>query len=410
MKDGREHLDALKAAADPGRVAANLGLKGRGKRFACPVCHPDGDRTPSLSVTDKGFVCFKCGQKGDLLKLIEVAGKKDFPSAVAWLESLTGIRPAARPRGGYRDKGKVGIVAPASSWKADPGAGGVKRAEAAVGPDPAVYDAFLTACRPVEGPALAWLKAKVPDLTDALVEGLRLRFCGREYLAVMDGLKKTFGDAALVKAGLLKRSKTGRLVPSFWHYFTRKAGFLVIPYLVEGRPVYLKVRPPVSKEDAERLKLIRFLNTAAAVPVLYNVDALGAQPPPDAVLICEGESDTWSALAAGFAAVGSPGARSFKPEWVGAFRPFADPDIDEERAAILEFDAGLSRAEAEAGAVIGQGRSRVILALDVDKAGTDGSRIIAGLFRKAGLPVPLKLGIPAGKDLSEYMKGGATCK
>ena len=406
MKDGREHLYALKAAADPGRVAAYLGLRGRGRRFFCPLCQPDGGKTPDLSVTDKGFVCFKCGQKGDLLKLVEVAGKKDFPSAVAWLESLTGIRPAARPRGGYRDKGKVGIVAPASSWKADPGAGGVGRADAGSGPDPAVYDAFLTACRPVEGPALAWLKAKVPDLTDALVEGLRLRFCGREYLAVMDGLKKTFGDAALVKAGLLKRSKTGRLVPSFWHYFTRKAGFLVIPYMVEGRPVYLKVRPPVSKEDAERLKLIRFLNTAAAVPVLYNADALVAQPPADKVLICEGESDTWSALSYGFAAVGVPGAKGFKESWVEAFRPFADPDIDEERAAILEHDAGLSRAEAVAGAVIGPGRSRVILALDVDKAGTDGSRIIAGLFRKAGLPVPLKLAIPAGKDLTDFLKDG----
>ena len=376
MKDGREHLDALKAAADPGRVAADLGLRGRGRRFFCPLCQPDGGKTPDLSVTDKGFVCFKCGQKGDLLKLVEVAGKKDFLSAVAWLESLTGIRPAARPRGGYRDKGKVRQRDPGASWKADPGAGGVKRAEAAVGPDPAVYDAFLTACRPVEGPALAWLKAKVPDLTDALVEGLRLRFCGREYLAVMDGLKKTFGDAALVKAGLLKRSKTGRLVPSFWHYFTRKAGFLVIPYLVGGRPVYLKVRPPVSKEDAERLKLIRFLNTAAAVPVLYNADALVAQPPADKVLICEGESDTWAALSAGFAAVGSPGARSFKEAWVESFRAFVDVD----------------------------GRSRVILALDVDKAGKDGSRIIAGLFRKAGLPVPLKLAIPKGKDLTEYLR------
>jgi 5S rRNA maturation endonuclease (ribonuclease M5) len=381
MTDGRDHLVDLKAAADPGQVAAGLGLRKRGTRFFCP-CQSAEAKTPDLVVGVKGFICHKCGEKGDLLKLIQFAAGLDFPAAVAWLESLTGIRPAARPRGGYRDKGKVGIVAPASSWKADPGAGGVKRAEAAVGPDPAVYDAFLTACRPVEGPALAWLKAKVPDLTDALVEGLRLRFCGREYLAVMDGLKKTFGDAALVKAGLLKRSKTGRLVPSFWHYFTRKAGFLVIPYLVEGRPVYLKVRPPVSKEDAERLKLIRFLNTAAAVPVLYNADALVAQPPADKVLICEGESDTWAALSAGFAAVGSPGARSFKEAWVESFRAFVDVD----------------------------GRSRVILALDVDKAGTEGARIIAGLFRKAGLPVPLKLAIPAGKDLSEYMKGGATCK
>jgi len=381
----RNHIAALKVAADPDRVAADLGLRGRGRRFFCPVCQPDGGKTPDLSVTDKGFVCFKCGLKGDLVKLVEVAGQKDFAGAVAWLESLTGVRPAARPRGGYRDKGKVRQSDPASSWKADPGAGGVKRAEAGPGADPAVLDAFLTACRPVagadpstpEGRVRSWLKAKAPHLTDAQVEGLRLRFCGREYLDIMDGLKKTFGEDALVAAGLLKRSKTGRAVPSFWHYFTRKAGFLVIPYLVAGRPVYLKVRPPVSKEDAERLKLIRFLNTAAAIPVLYNVDALGAQP-DGKVLICEGESDTWTALSYGFAAVGSPGARSFKAAWVESFRAFVDAD----------------------------GRSRVILALDVDKAGTDGARIIAGLFRKAGLPVPLKLAIPAGKDLSEYMAEG----
>ena len=376
MNDGKEHLAALTAAADPGRVAADLGLRGRGRRFFCPVCQSDGNphKTPDLSVGPKGFTCFKCGLKGDLLKLIQVAGGKDFPSAVAWLEDLTGIRPPDRPRGGYRSKGKVAIVAPASSWKADPGAVGVGRAEVGPGPDSAVYDAFLTACRPVEGRALAWLTDKVPNMTNALVEGLRLRFCGREYMTVMDGLKKTFGDAALVKAGLLKQSKTGRLVPSFWHYYASKAGFLVIPYLVEGRPVYLKARPPLSRAEAVSRKLAPFLNTSAAVPCLYNAAALVAQPPADKVLICEGESDTWSALVAGFAAVGIPGAKGFKDTWIEAFRAFVDAD----------------------------GRSRVILALDADKAGTDGSRIISDMFLKAGLPVPLKLAIPDGKDLTEY--------
>lgn len=381
-----EHLAALKSAADPGRVAADLGLRGRGRRFFCPVCQSDGNphKTPDLSVGPKGFVCFKCGLKGDLLKLIEVAGGKSFPDAVRWLEDLTGIRPAARPRGGYRDKGKVGIVAPARSWTPFSGAVGGKRAESGPGTDPAVLDAFLTACQPIAGAppstsagrVRAWLKAKVPNMTDALVEGLRLRFCGKEYLNILDGLKADFGEDALTAAGLLKRSKTGRAVPSFWHYWTRKTGFLVIPYLVAGRPVYLKVRPPISKEGAERRRLVRFLNTSAAVPCLYNVDALAAQPLADKVLVCEGESDTWAALSYGFAAVGSPGARSFKPDWIEAFRPFVDPD----------------------------GRSKVILTLDADKAGKEGARTIASRFRKCGLPMPLSLAIPEGKDLSEYLQ------
>lgn len=373
MNDGQEHIAALKSAADPGRVAVALGLRGKGRRFFCPSCQADGGKTPDLSVNAKGFNCFKCGLKGDLLKLIQVAGKLDFPDAVRWLERETGIRSPDRRRGGYRE-GKVVSRPPARSCKADLDAGGVKRAEAGSGPDPAIYDAFLTACRPVEGRALDWLK-KDKGIAPEVIVALGLRFCGKEYLDIMDKLK-TFGDAALVKAGLLKRSKTGRLVPSFWHYFTRKAGFLVIPYLKNGRPVYLKVRPPVSKETAERLKLVRFLNTSAAVPCLYNAGALVGNP--DKVLICEGESDTWTALSYGFAAVGTPGAKNFKAAWVEDFRGFVDAD----------------------------GRSRVILALDGDKAGKEGSRIIADLFLKAGLPVPLTLAIPDGKDLSEYLKEG----
>jgi len=47
-------------------------------------------------------------------------------------------------------------------------------------------------------------------------------------------------------------------------------------------------------------------------------DALKGQP--DKVRVCEGESDTWTALAAGDAAVGSPGAKNFKAAWVEGVR------------------------------------------------------------------------------------------
>jgi len=376
MNDGKEHLDTLKEAADPGRVAVALGLRGKGRRFFCPSCQADGGKTPDLSVNAKGFNCFKCGLKGDLLKLIQVAGRLDFPAAVAWLEHETGIRAPGRHRGGHRDKGKAISRAPGLSCGAVSCAGRAGKVISRATPDPDIYAAFLASCRPVEGKALDWL-TKDKGIAPEVVAALGLRFCGKEYLDIMADLKTRFPEDALVAAGLLKRSKTGRLVPSFWHYFTRKVGFLVIPYLKTGRPVYLKVRPPVSKEDAERLKLVRFLNTAAAVPCLYNVDALAGNP--DKVLICEGESDTWTALSHGFAAVGTPGSKGFKAAWVEGFRAFVNAD----------------------------GRSRVYLVPDTDAAGAEGSRGIAVLFRKAGLPVPLKLAIPDGKDLSEYMKEGA---
>jgi len=368
-----DHIDALKVAADPLRVAVALGLRGRGSRFFCPLCQPQGGKTPDLSVRDKGFTCHKCGLKGDLLKLIEVALDIDFPSAVAWLEKETGIASPGRHRKGTgKDTGRTEIIQPGASCEAvrpDP----VKT----IGPaaDPAIYEAFLTACRPVEGRALDFL-IRDKGVKEEVILSLGLRFCGREYKEIMDTLTERFGEDALQAAGLLKRNQKGRLVPSFWHYYAKKAGFLVIPYLLDGRPVYLKARPPVSKAEAERLELVRFLNTAARVPCLYNADALKGHP--EKVLICEGESDTWTALSYGFAAVGSPGASGFKSSWVESFWGI----IDE------------------------AGRSRVYLVMDADKAGEEGEVVIAGLFKTAGLPVPLKLILPPGMDLTDYMKEG----
>lgn len=365
----RKYLDALKNAADPEEVAVALGLQGHRRRFFCPVCQPAGGKSPDLAVLEDGFFCHKCGLKGDLLKLIEVAGGMDFPSAVAWLERETGMKAPAKNNGMVRrDPGaSCGPVARSV----------VRRDNPSPSPDPAVYEAFLSACHPVEGRALYWLTL-YKGITPNVVEGCRLRCCGSEYAVIMDALKTRFGDAALLTAGLLKKNKEGRLVPSFWHYYAKKADFLVIPYYKDGRPVYLKVRPPLSKEDAEIMGLVRFMNTAAAVPCLYNLDILATQP--DKVLICEGESDTWTALSAGFAAVGVPGAKNFKTAWVESFRAFVGAD----------------------------GRSRVYLALDGDAAGMEGSRNIAEQFRKAGLPVPLKLAIPSGKDLTDFMKEGMT--
>ena len=374
-----EHIDTLKAAGDPQRVAVALGLHGRGNRFRCPDpgCVPSDGRPPdlSLSVGDKGFVCHRCGLKGDILKLIEVAAGLDFPSAVRWLEDLTGIpSPVRHKKRIGKTTGRGGIVQPGSTSQAvrpDP----VKTTGPAA--DPAIYEAFLSACRPVEGRALDFL-IRDKGVKEEVVIALGLRFCGREYLDVMNALTERFGEDALQAAGLLKRNQKGRLVPSFWHYYAKKAGFLVIPYLLDGRPVYLKARPPVSKAEAERLELVRFLNTAARVPCLYNADALKGHP--EKVLICEGESDTWTALSYGFAAVGSPGASGFKSSWVESFWGI----IDE------------------------AGRSRVYLVMDADKAGEEGEVVIAGLFKTAGLPVPLKLILPPGMDLTDYMRGNGS--
>ena len=203
LLDGNpEHIDTLKAAADPQRVAVALGLQGRGGRFRCPLCIPSGGKAPdfSLAVGNKGFICNRCGEKGDILKLIEVAAGLDFPSAVRWLENLTGIpSPVRHKKRIGKTTGRGGIVQPGSTSQAvrpDP----VKTTGPAA--DPAIYEAFLTACRPVEGRALEWL-TKGKGVKEEVVIALGLRFCGREYLDVMNALTERFGEDALVVAGLL---------------------------------------------------------------------------------------------------------------------------------------------------------------------------------------------------------------
>jgi DNA primase len=350
------HLKALKAAADPLRIAAALGLRSRGGRFFCPVCQPEGGKTPDLVLNQEGFFCHKCGLKGDLLTLIEAVLQIDFPSAVAWLEKETGIPSPGHHRrkaGEDEDKGQRKIVQPGASWKA-------------VSADPDIYEAFLSSCRPVEGRAQDFLIKK--GIAEDVIIAQGLRFCGKEYQDIMNALTIRFGKEKVTTSGL----------GSFAYYFRKKAGFLVFPYQKNGRPVYLKVRPPVSKEDAERLGLIRFMNSAAAVPCLYNADALNGKP--EKVLICEGETDTLTALSYGFQAVGTPGAKGFKKEWIESFRDIQD----------------------------GKGRSRVYLVLDADEAGQAGERVIADLFLKAGLPIPLKLELPPGMDLTDFMKNGKT--
>lgn len=375
-----DHIDKLKEVTDPQRVAIALGLQRRGRRFFCPICQPQGGKTPDLVVGDKGFICHKCGEKGDTIKLIEIVLNVTFPEAIKWLENETGLPSDGSHNGRYirasADKGRGKIVEPGPTSQAV-----LSHPVKKIGyeTESAIYEAFLTACRPVEGSALTWL-TKVRLISEDVIQSLKIRLCGKEYSVVIDILTKQFGEESLYDAGLLKKSASNhdRLVPSFWYYFANKIDFLVIPYIQDGRPVYLKARPPMGKEEAEKKNLVRFINTAAAVPCLYNFDAL--KDKQKKILICEGESDTWTALSCGSAAVGSPGAYNFKPSWIENFRGFQNAD----------------------------GRSTVYLVMDADKAGKKAELIIADMFLKAGLPVPLKIVLPPGMDLTEYTKGGLT--
>ena len=347
--------ERLKAAADIKEIALALGLTERAGRFFCPVCQPTGGKSPDLAVKDGGFICHKCKAKGDVFALVQIAGVvQDFPAAVKWVADRTGLRREARSYTARKQR----TLSPAKVENVPGKVSGAPEKTPQRASYEDIFSGFLAHCRKVEGKPLEWL-TRDKKISPDVVAALGLRFCGREYLDAMTKLEGRFGNDRVRASGLW----------SFYGYFKAQVGFLVIPYYQDGRPVYLKARPPLSKERAAEKDVDRFRNTAAKIPCLYNIDVL--QTKPERVYICEGESDTWAALTFGEAAVGSPGAGDFKPEWVEAFR-------------------GLE----------------VQLVPDRDKAGKQGARTIADLFIKAGLPCPGEVKIPEPfKDLGEYLRG-----
>ena len=383
----REFIEELKQRSDPDKIASCLNLQKKGKRYFCPDCQPDGGKTPDLVVSTKGFLCFKCGIKGDLLDLIMTFGQMTFPQALEWLEADTGL---CIPTG-------AGDIH--QTPKSEPEISDNLKSK--------ILMAFLDSCRPVENEALSWLVDE-KGVTPEVIKSCHLRLCGKEYKKIMEDVEKRFGQVDVYRTGLLKPSnrEPGLLVPVFWPYYASNVEFLVIPYLKNKLPVYLKSRPALGKERAEKNNMFRFLNMSGRIPCLYNVDALKKNS--DRILICEGESDTWSALSQGLVAVGSPGAKMFKPQWVQEFKDCfrtLNSNVVNEPAAIIEYESGLSLNEADpdfSGEIRKQ--STVYLVLDGDSAGQVGAATIEELFRSTELPSPHRVILPEGKDLSEFLR------
>lgn len=74
-------------------------VNARGKALC--IWHPDS--SPSLSVTEYGFVCWACGKRGDAIKLIRDEEGLSFEDSLARAEAIcTGAdRPVSREPEGF---------------------------------------------------------------------------------------------------------------------------------------------------------------------------------------------------------------------------------------------------------------------------------------------------------------------
>ena len=352
----RDHLERLKAACRGADIAAGLSLQRKGSRFFCPACQPGGGKTPDLEVFDQGFKCYKCGLTGDVIDLAVLAGRMSTSDAIRHLETLAGIGPC-------QGKGRGKIARPGPSWKAagTPGAGkrpasslegrfrGEDRADRAVLAD--LYDAFLkTVCHSITGtPGAAYLGGR--GIAAAVADQYGVRYCHD-----LTGLW-TLADRGLIKAAGLS---------SLYAFQKADLPFLVFPYLRHGKPVFIKARCLLSKDDTDQRGVPRFLNTGGKVPCLWNHDAVEAA---DEVLIAEGEIDALSGIMAGMVAVGLPGWSHWKDAWT---RDFEGKDV--------------------------------ILVLDADEGGRRGAADIASRFARSGLQCPRQLILTEGEDLNDALQ------
>lgn len=364
----RDWIERLKGLADARRVADALPLQGRGKRWYCPNCQPCGGKTPDLAVGERGFKCFKCGTCGDVIGLVELATGWGFPETMEWLARFCGVSPYES--GGRMSFRTLESLPPArsatkpSEWVSET----IQRMAVQIGQErrSTILEAFLSRCAAPSGDVLRELADR--GIAESVLDKLQVRFCGLEYMEIMSDLRSRFGRAELLEAGLLKPGQRRPVVEAFWRYHAERLTFLVFPYFRDGRVVYLKARALADKGVLEAKGLPRFLNAGGAVPCPYNADDLN-DPNASVILICEGETDTLTALSRGFRAVGIPGWGGFKRQWVERFR----------------------------GKI-------VYLVLDSDSAGRRGVEDIAAKFVWAGLNMPSKIELPGGMDLNDYFR------
>ena len=369
-----DELKQFKASLSITAVAQALGIKvERGKfKCFCPQRHVHGDRTPSVSISEERgmFRCWVCDDvRGDVFSLVQQYRVCSFPEALNFLKEMFpflvpgGKRNAAQspsvssttlqpviPRSEQRDVAPV----PEREIPQEP--------PKALIPDEErkkVVLSFLKMLSPIEGtPAAAYLTKR--RIYKPVWDRMLLR-CITDYDSLNRHLKETFSMDVLRYVGLF--NDRGNL-----RYYKHP---LIFPYLdTQNRAFHFQARAIDRTVEPKELHL------KGTVPFPYNLSALNQKP--GWIYLCEGVIDTLTFLQQNIEAVGIPGVRSFKVEWLPLFK-----------------------------------NKNIVLCLDHDEAGRKGMEYLQGVFGNAGIRTiilgdgleNLPSNIKEGEDVNEWFGG-----
>ncbi|MBR2089813.1 MAG: toprim domain-containing protein [Fibrobacter sp.] len=386
-----EELKQFKSALSITTVANALGVpvvRGRCRCFF-PTRHAHGDRTPSVSFSEERgmFRCWVCDDvRGDVISLVQIVKNCTFLEALNWLKEtyhflVPGTKFSAQNRAAVSNGSSVNNVSVQDSTL--PNAALVARTavrEAALeytSPEPVkelvsederkkIILSFLKMLSPVDKtPAAAYLARR--RIHKPIWDKMLLRTI-TDYGALNNKLKEMYDLEVLKYVGLF--NEKGNL-----RYYKHP---LFFPYLDEKkRSFYFQARAIDSTVEPKEL------NLRGTVPYPYNVSALNQKP--GWVYLCEGVIDTLTFLGQQImlmgqqiAAVGIPGVRSFKTEWLPLFK-----------------------------------NKSVVLCLDKDEAGRSGTEYLQSVFAQAGIRTvvlgegleSLNFSMKEGDDINSWFGG-----
>lgn len=354
-----DELKQFKASLSITTVAQALGIdvvRGRCRCFY-PQRHVHGDRTPSVSISEErgSFRCWVCDDvRGDVISLVQIVKNCNFVEALNWLAETF---PFLVQNG--RRETFAGRSAPNSFPQERPSEDSEKDKLVSDDEKKKIILSFLKMLSPVDNtPAGAWLARR--RIYKPVWDKMLLRTIVN-YQELNQRLRDTYDVEILKYVGLF--NDKGNL-----KYYKHP---LIFPYLDSGRRAfYFQAR------SLDKTVVPKELNLKGTVPYPYNVSALDQKA--GWIYLCEGAVDTLTLLNQKFDAVGIPGVRNFKVEWLPLFK-----------------------------------NKNVVLCLDKDDAGRSGMDYLQGVFAQAGIRTiilgegldNIKGVISEGQDINEWFGG-----
>lgn len=356
-----EELKQFKASLSITAVAKSLGLEVvRGKfRCFCPNRHVHGDRTPSVSISEERgyFRCWVCEDvRGDVISLVQKFKVCSFSEALSYLrETYPFLSPGGSPAAvATPSKAKNQVENLEEAPPETPVEGPVTEDERKK-----IILNFLKMLSPVDNtPAATWLVGR--RIYKPVWDRMLLRTID-DYGKLNEMLKNTYDKEVLQYVGLF--NEKGNL--KFYKHP------LIFPYLdPQRRAFYFQSRAIDSSVVPKEM------NLRGTVPYPYNMSALDEKP--GWVYLCEGVVDTLTFLGQKIEAVGIPGVRSFKVEWLPLFK-----------------------------------NKNVVLCMDKDNAGREATAYLQDVFGNAGIRTivlgegmeHLKSSMKEGEDINDWFGG-----